>query len=112
MTIPVEDYSPRYTGDLSRPLSHTFTDHSGVVFSLAGVVAANMTFHMKNINTNVTKTGGGVWVIDDAANGVAHYPWVAGDVDTAGLWQIQAGVPFSDGQLHFDVREIEFKAPL
>jgi hypothetical protein len=112
MTIPTEDFSPRYVGDLSRPLSHTFTDHSGVVFSLAGVVAANMTFHMKNINSGTTKTGGGTWTIDDAANGVAHYTWVAGDVDTAGLWLIQAGVPFADGVLHYDVREIEFKTPL
>src|SRR5260221_10371015 len=112
MAIPTEDFSPRYVGDLSRPLSHTFTDHSGVVFSLAGVVAANMTFHMKNINTNVTKTGGGTWVIDDAPNGVAHYPWVAGDVDTAGMWQHQGGVAFSCGQLPFDVRAIRVQTPL
>ncbi len=46
MTIPVEDFSPRWTGDTSRALSHTFTDHSGVVFSLTGVNATNMTFHM------------------------------------------------------------------
>jgi len=113
MAIPTEDFSPRYVGDLSRPLSHTFTDHSGVVFSLAGVNATNMTFHMRSVNdSTVTKTGGGTWTIDDAPNGVAHYTWVAADVNTAGLWLTQAGVPFSDGTLHFDVREIEFKTPL
>ncbi len=66
-----DDYSPRYVGDLSHPLEHTFVDGNGKPHDLSGV-----------------------------------------DVNAAGLFKIQAGVPFVDGVLHFEIKELLFKTPL
>jgi hypothetical protein len=110
MVTLTNQYTPRYVGDLSKPLTHQFTDLVGVPYSLAGVVAANMTFKMAQGGT--TKVGGGTWTIDDAINGIASYHWVANDVKDAGLWLIQAGVPFTDGMQHFSMAELEFILPL
>ncbi len=78
-----DDYSPRYVGDLSHPLEHTFVDGNGKPHDLSGVNAANMTFVLVNA-----------------------------DVNAAGLFKIQAGVPFVDGVLHFEIKELLFKTPL
>jgi hypothetical protein len=112
MVTLTNQYTPRYVGDLSKPLTHQFMDMSDPPqpYSLAGVVAANMTFKMAQGGT--TKVGGGTWTIDDATNGIASYHWVANDVNTPGLWLIQAGVPFTDGMQHFSMAELEFILPL
>jgi hypothetical protein len=112
MVTLTNQYSPRYVGDLSNPLIHQFVDMSDppVPYPLGSVNAANMTFKMQRGST--TKVGGGTWTIDDAANGIASYHWVANDVNTEGVWKIQAGVPFSDGIKHFSIMEIEFIQPL
>jgi hypothetical protein len=113
-----DDYSPRTVGDLSHPLEHTFVDGSGKVHDLTGVNAANMTFVLVNADTGVRKVGLGTWTIgpldpaDPAPAGKAVYHWNAADVNAAGLFKIQAGVPFSDGFLHFSIKELLFKAPL
>jgi hypothetical protein len=113
-----DDYSPRFVGDLSHPLEHTFVDGSGKPHDLTGVVAANMTFVMVNADSGVRKVGLGSWTLgpldlsDPAPQGKAVYHWNAADVNAAGLWRIQAGVPFSDGVLHFEVKELLFKQPL
>jgi hypothetical protein len=114
VALAADDYSPRYVGDQSKPLGHTFVDASGKAFDLTGVVAANMTFKMHNANSGVSKTGLGSWTIaaPDAPNGLAYYHWNAADVADADLWQIQAGVPFSDGMQHFQIKEIQFIVPL
>lgn len=111
-----DDYSPRFVGDLAKPLQHTFVDGSGKAFDLTGVVAANMTFKMHNQGSGTTKTGIGSWTIADqsipANLGLASYHWNAADVADADVWQIQAGVPFTDGMQHFAIKEIEFIVPL
>jgi hypothetical protein len=112
MVTLTNQYSPRYVGDLSKPLTHQFMDMSDppAPYPLTGVNAANMTFKMQRGST--TKVGGGTWTIDDALQGIASYHWVANDVNTEGVWKIQAGVPFSDGVQHFSIVEIEFIVPL
>ncbi len=50
----MDDYSPRFTGDLSHPLEHTFVDGNGKPHDLSGVNAANMTFVMVNADTMST----------------------------------------------------------
>ena len=113
-----DDYSPRWVGDISHPLEHTFVDGLGKPHDLSGVVAANMTFVMKDAESSTRKVGAGTWTIgplnpqDPAPTGKAVYHWNAADVNAAGLWQIQAGVPFPDGFLHFEIKEILFKLPL
>ena len=71
-----------------------------------------MTFVLVNKDTGARQVGAGTWTITDAVNGIAVYHWVAADVGTVGLFQIQASVPFPDGILHFSIKEIQFKAPL
>ncbi len=54
-----DDYSPRYVGDLSHPLEHTFVDGNGKPHDLSGVNAANMTFVLVNADSGVRKVGMG-----------------------------------------------------
>jgi hypothetical protein len=112
MATLLDDYSPRYVGDLSKPLQHTFTDTSGNVMSLTGVNAANMTFRMRNLSTGLTRSGLGTWTITDVAGGKASYSWHASDVAQEGPHEIQAMVPFPDGNQHFSVKLIDFLTPL
>ncbi len=107
-----DDYSPRWVGDLSHPLQHTFVDGAGLPHDLTGVVAANMTFVLVSVTSGTRKVGLGTWTITDAPNGVAVYHWNVADVNTAGLWQIQASVPFADGTFHFSIKELVFLQPL
>jgi hypothetical protein len=113
-----DDYSPRTVGDLSHPLEHTFVDGQGKPHDLTGVNAANMTFVMVNADSGVRKVGLGTWTLgsldpaDPAPIGKAVYHWNANDVNAAGLFKIQSSVPFSDGVLHFEIKELLFKAPL
>lgn len=114
----VDDYSPRWVGDLSHPLEHVFVDGQGKAHDLTGVIAANMTFVMKNKDTGVRKVGQGTWTLgpldpsDPKPQGKAVYHWAANDVNEAGLVDIQASVPFQDGTLHFSIKELLFKQPL
>lgn len=109
-----DDYSPRWVGDTSHPLQHTFVDGAGKPHDLTGVVSSQMTFVLVNADSGVRKVGAGTWTIDPttAAQGIAVYHWNAADVNTAGLFQIQASVPFTDGLLHFEIKELLFKQPL
>jgi hypothetical protein len=112
MVTLTNQYTPRYVGNLSKPLTHQFVDMSDPPqpYPLTGVNAANMILTM--VQGSTVKTGGGSWTIDDATSGIASYHWVANDVKDAGVWQIQASVPFSDGYQDFSIMEIEFIVPL
>jgi hypothetical protein len=111
--ITTDDYSPRYVGDTGKPLVHQFIDKIGAVHDLTGVNQANMTFVMKNKETGTVKTGGGSWtILTPATDGQARYTWVANDVNEAGIWLIQAYVPFPDGGQHFSIKELEILAHL
>jgi hypothetical protein len=109
-----DDYSPHYVGDLSQPFEHQFVDHSGAPFDLTAVVAANMTLILFCPDTAQRKIGGGTWAIPTITQtqGIAVYSWGAADVADGGIFQMQAGVPFSAGMQHFDIKEIEFIQPL
>jgi hypothetical protein len=113
-----DDYSQRWVGDLSHPLEHVFVDGQGKPHDLTGVNTAGMTFVLVNKKTNARKVGQGTWTLgpldpsDPAPQGKAVYHWNANDVNEAGLFDIQAGVLFSDGMLHFKIKELLFKQPL
>ena len=113
-TIVQEDFSPRYTGDLSHPLLHQFVDATGAVFDLTGVNPALMTFTMRSHVSGVTRAGQGSWAFTSlqASAGQAVYTWAAADVAVEGMHDIQASVPFADGTQHFKIRELQFLAPL
>lgn len=108
----INDYSPRWVGDLSKPLTHQFTDFEGGIFPLAGVNQVNMALYMKPHGGGPAVKGLGSWTIDDPTNGIASYHWNTADVSHAGLFDIQAVVPFSDGNQNFEINTIEFLVPL
>lgn len=110
----MNDYSPRYVGDLSHPLVHTFVDGFGKAHDLSNVVIPNIKMRMKLQGINeVARDGTGVWAtFGDPAQGMAQYQWDALDVATVGMWWFQASVPFPDGFLHFQICAIEFILPL
>ncbi len=111
--ITTDDYSPRWTGDLGKPLVHQFIDKLGAAHDLTGVNQANMTFVMKNKETSTRKTGAGSWtILTPATDGQGKYTWHANDVNEAGIWLIQAYVPFPDGGQHFQIKELEILAIL
>jgi hypothetical protein len=110
----INDYSPRWVGDLSKPLTHQFTDFQGVVIlgGLTGVNQANMALYMKPHGGGPAVKCLGSWTVDDSTNAIASFHWNAADVARPGLFDFQATVPFSDGNQSFEIMTIEFLVPL
>lgn len=110
-TIPDDDYSPRYVGDLSQPLVVTFTDHSNKTFDLSLVQPANMMLVFSSASNSALRyIGNGTWStnLESAANGQATYTWDAQDVANVGVFNIQIEVPFVTGPQHFEIKVLEF----
>jgi hypothetical protein len=112
--VLVDDYSPHTVGDLSPSLTHQFVDANNEPFDLTTVDPTTMTLVLFCPDTAQRKVGGSTWTVPPltASQGIAVYNWSAPDVATAGIWQMQAGVPFSGLVQHFDIKDIEFIQPL
>lgn len=106
----IDDFTPRYTGDLSRPLLVTFTDHEGNLDDLTG--ASNFVLHLQNTVTQTVATGAGVWtILNQTTNkGQATYAWAAADVANAGFFTLAISATMPDGPAHWDYRVIQFIA--
>jgi hypothetical protein len=62
----------------------------------ANLTGASVVLHMqKPGGTTVTKTA----TIVDGAAGTWSYSWLAGELDVAGQWLVEAQVTFSDGKI-------------
>lgn len=106
-----DDYSPRYQHDMSHPLYCYFYDHRNNPITLTGVTYANCVLYMRNRATANTTIGEGTWApVPANDNNVASYSWHANDVDTVGMFDIQASIAFVDGMLTFDPKPLEFQA--
>lgn len=113
MTTIYEDYSPIYVGDTGKPYAPVFQTINPNTGDLEPVPLAGLTLSMKmkEQETGVIKVCSGPWTIDDAAGGLAHYDWQAGDVDTAGIWLLQVLCTNGAGKVvHADVKYLEIKA--
>lgn len=109
MTTIVEDYSPLYVGDTQVSFAPVFQHKDGSAVNLLGA-----TFGMKMVNEDVpvvtTKTCSGSWVIDDAANGKAHYQWQSADVNTPGTWTLYITITIGGLPVHPDPKIVEILA--
>ena len=113
MTIPIDDYSPRYIGDLGNPLQIVLADHSGNPYNISGNnMATDFTISLIPIDGGTTIVGGGTWVLTGTgADGGVEYIWVAGDVGTVGLFAIRGKAKILGEWVNFDAKNILFKDP-
>lgn len=96
--IPVDDFSPIFVGDTGNPFS-IYVVHKNGFMSILG---ATITMKLFNATTNTIKTCSGSWTIDSNDNGKASYAFQAGDVDTAGSWQIWITITKGGLPIHVD----------
>src|SRR5690242_18771620 len=101
MTTIVDDFSPMYVGDTLVPFSPVFRHADGSAFNLN---TATIAMKMQDLEGNL-KTCHGLWLIDDAANGKAHYQWQSSDVDTAGTWNLYITVTIGGASVHTGVKQ-------
>lgn len=72
------------TGDTAPPLTGTVN---------ANLTGATVTLHLRKPDaTTLTKPA----TITAAATGAWSYSWAVGDLDTPGVWEVEAQVTFSD----------------
>ncbi len=107
-TLPVEDYSPIYTGDTLAIFAPLFLDATNNTINLTG---ASLSTRMTN-GTTVKTWNPANWTIDDAPGGKAHYNYQAGDIDTAGEWTVQTTITIGGKPIHTDKRILEIQMPV
>ena len=110
--IVPDNYSPIKVGDTLYPWSPQFVtyDSSGRPAAL-NLTGLTLSMTMKNGGGDV-KICANAWVVDDAAGGLAHYPWNASDVDTAGIWELSVQLRNSGGQVaHALTKTLEIEKP-
>ncbi|MGH2505930.1 MAG: hypothetical protein ACRDHZ_00695, partial [Ktedonobacteraceae bacterium] len=106
--MAIDDYSPMTVGDTLIPLSVQTSFRDGSPIPLVG---ATLSLVMVS-GTGVRQVGTGVWTIDNAAAGQAHYAWSAADVATAGTWSIQVEYTIGGQPEHLDTKLLIIGAPL
>lgn len=92
-----DDYLPMYVGDTLNPLSVQFqcADRSAI-----NLTSATLTLVLAAGGTS--QVGTGIWTIDDAAAGQAHYDWSDADVAVAGTYQLQVKITIGGKSVHTD----------
>lgn len=90
--MATDDYSPILQGDTGNPFNAQFLFDNGSPKPLTG---ATFSMKMQLIEAlgpvgivGTVKICSGPWIIDDAANGKAHYQYQPADVDTPGKWDM------------------------
>jgi hypothetical protein len=88
--MAIDDYTPRFVGDLANPLKVTFADGLGGVYDLTSLAPSDFSMKLVPVEGGTTINCAGTWAINAPATaGIAQYPWQAGDVATAGLYFIR-----------------------
>ena len=96
--VPMDDYSPIFVGDTGNPLVIEVLHING----FESIIGATISMKLFNATTNVVKTCSGPWTIDPSDNGKASYAYQAGDVDTAGSWQMWITITIGGKNIHVD----------
>lgn len=81
-------------GDTGPKFRATLNDADGDPIDLTGAAAL---FMMRDVNSRAIKVAAGAMTILDAALGRVEYAWVTADTDTAGIYEAEVQVTFSDG---------------
>ena len=77
--------------DTSPALQATLQDYAGTAISLVG---ATVRFHMKGLDGSLAIDS--PMIITSAADGVIRYNWQTSDTDTAGTYNAEFEVTYSD----------------
>jgi len=102
-----DDYSPVYVGDTQARFAPQFLHKDNTPVNLAGCTITMTMELYSNIASTVavgtSKACSGAWVIDDAANGKAHYQFQSADVNVSGVWNLWLVVTDSNSNpIHAD----------
>ena len=81
--------------DTSPIIQATLTDSSDAAVDLTG---ASIRFHMRKYRASSTKVSAAAVIVDEDA-GTVKYVWQAADTNTAGSYQAEFQVTFSDGTI-------------
>ena len=79
--------------DTRQYLVRTLKSADGTVINLVG---ASVAFNMRKRGTNALKIDGGVAYVTDAAGGMVEYRWATTDLNTAGYYEGEFEVTFTD----------------
>lgn len=106
LAIVPDDFSPITVGDTLNPLSLQFwtrdTNGNAIALNLSG-----LTISMKmQEKEGAIKTCANAWIIDNAASGLAHYPYASSDTDTVGTWTLYIALTNGLGQTAHTVTKI------
>lgn len=106
--MAANDFSPIYVGDVGIPYAPQFLHRDGSVVDLS-----NATLSIVYVSsTGTRKNGAGVWSIDNASQGLAHYTYDPADVNTAGTWTFQVEVTVNGKPVHTDTDILQIDPPL
>jgi hypothetical protein len=115
MTI-VEDYSPMYCGDTSRPLAPVFQTIDPKTGEVVPFPLTDLTVSMRMRPLGVPSLARdctGDWIIDLPLLGQAHYEWTDEDVALPGIYEVQVELTDEDGKpVHTDIIVLEIAPTL
>lgn len=101
--MAVSSISPMYVGQTLPNYTRTLTTNSGVVVNLTGAI---LSMKLVNQMTGQVIICSGTWVIDNASQGLAHYPWQVGDTAVAGVWDAYVVAAYSGSNEDFQPETI------
>ena len=81
--------------DTSPSIRATLKDGSNSAVDLTG---ASVNFHMVSLE-GVTVVDSAAVIVDPSTSGIVQYNWVAGDTQTAGAYNAEFEVTFSNGKV-------------
>lgn len=102
MAVVADDYSPISVGDVGSPFAPQFLRADGTPVSLSGATITMIMFD----GAYTVKAAMGTWVIDDAANGKAHYLYDAADVNKDADWQLFIAITIAGKPTHADMKKL------
>jgi hypothetical protein len=96
-----DDFSPIKVGATGETFAPQFLHKDGTPVNLSGATISMIMF-----DGYTAKAGAGTWIIDDAANGKAHYLYDAADVAKDADWQLFIAITIGGKPIYADVKNL------